>query len=33
LACRLVPRRPAAGRGERLANWLALITLLALVIV
>jgi hypothetical protein len=30
LALRLVPRRMAAGRGEQLANWLALITLLAL---
>jgi hypothetical protein len=30
---RLVPRCAAAGRGERLVNWLALITLLALGIV
>lgn len=30
LASRLVPRRIATGRGEQLANWLALIALLAL---
>jgi len=30
---RLVPRCAAAARGERFANWLALITLLALGIV
>jgi hypothetical protein len=32
-ACRVVPRCTAAGRAERLANWLALIALLALGIV
>lgn len=32
-ASRPAPRRGATGRGERLANWLALITLLALGIV
>jgi hypothetical protein len=32
-AGRFVPRCAAGGRGERLANWLALITLLALGIV
>jgi len=30
LALRVVPRRTAAGRGEQVANWLALIALLAL---
>ena len=33
LAARLALRRAATGRGEQLANWLALITLLALGIV
>jgi hypothetical protein len=33
LASRLARRRAAAGRGEWLANWLALIVLLALGIV
>ncbi|HEY2341313.1 MAG TPA: hypothetical protein VGH75_12330 [Steroidobacteraceae bacterium] len=30
---RVVPRLAAAGRGEWLANWLALVTLLALGII
>jgi len=33
LGRRFVPRCAAAGRGERLTNWLALITLLALGII
>jgi hypothetical protein len=32
-AGRVVPRWTGTGRGERLANWLALVTLLALGII